>query len=221
MKSMTPRLSASVALYAAASKTARASASTASVVRSRSVAISRRKAAASWVVFAFIVSGRSFPPESTGAAAPTVVPGDMAAMWAAASMNVPADAARAPDGVTKTATGTGESMIMPTISRVESRRPPGVSSSMTRRGAALASARAIQRSSSSAARRSMGESMRATIAAPPAADCARTLSTSAAPTQTAMAIPMMMRRAIRCAVIRVSPPPMSLGRRSPAAVYSL
>ena len=196
MKSMTPSASASAALYADASKIVLSSALTASGSRPCVLAISRRKAAASWVAFAFSVSDRSFPLASTGAAAPTVVLGDMADTWAAARMNVPADAARAPDGVTRTATGTGESTIIPAISRAESSRPPGVSSSMIRRGAPCASARSIQRLISSAASESTGEARRAIRTAPSSADCAATLPASAAPKQTDMANPMMTRRMI-------------------------
>ena len=41
-------------------------------------------------------------------------------------MNVPADAARAPGGDTYTTTGNGEANMSSTISRVDSRSPPGV-----------------------------------------------------------------------------------------------
>jgi hypothetical protein len=48
-----------------------------------------------------------FPPlESTGWAAPMFVAGAIAATWPAMVMNVPADAARAPDGLTKVTIGT-------------------------------------------------------------------------------------------------------------------
>ena len=42
----------------------------------------------------------SSPPSSTGCAAPIVVPGAIAATFAASVMKVPADAALAPDGAT-------------------------------------------------------------------------------------------------------------------------
>ena len=99
---------------------------------SRWLAMLRRRAATSWVVFAFMVSGSSSPPAPTGEAAPMVVPGDMAATCADATRNVPADAALDPEGVTRTAMGTGESRMSPTISRIDSRSPPGVSSSSTK-----------------------------------------------------------------------------------------
>ena len=62
-----------------------------------------------------------------GVAAPMFVPGAMAAMWADMVMKVPAEAARAPPGATKTATGTGEANISLTMSRVLLTSPPGVS----------------------------------------------------------------------------------------------
>ena len=89
------------------------------------------------VALALMVSGSSSPPAATGDAAPIFVPGDIAATCAAATRNVPADAALEPDGVTSTATGTGESRMSPTISRMDSRSPPGVSSSRTNSSARL------------------------------------------------------------------------------------
>ena len=56
----------------------------------------------------------------------------------------PADAARAPDGPTKTATGVRAVIIRETIARVESTRPPGVRSVNTT-SAAWASIGAIDR----------------------------------------------------------------------------
>ena len=61
-------------------------------------------------------------------------------------MKVPALAAWAPDGATQTATGSGASRSVPTMSRVASSEPPGVSSSMTT-AAAPASAASRMRSS--------------------------------------------------------------------------
>jgi len=46
-------------------------------------------------------------------------------------MNVPALAARAPDGATNAATGTGEARISCTINRIDVSSPPGVSSVST------------------------------------------------------------------------------------------
>src|SRR3954470_18211821 len=63
----------------------------------------------------------------TGEAAPRLVPGAMAAICAAYRMKVPALAARAPLGATKTATGTGEARIALITSRIEVSSPPGVS----------------------------------------------------------------------------------------------
>ena len=57
-----------------------------------------------------------------------LVVGAIAATWAAAVMNVPAEAACAPSGATNTTTGTGEARIASTIFLVGSMRPPGVSS---------------------------------------------------------------------------------------------
>ena len=119
--------SASVAENDAASKTVDCSAST---LRPRSLAISRRKAAASWEALRSRVSGRS-SPRPTGDAAPMFVTGAMAAACAAAVRNVPAEAACAPSGATYTTTGVSELRMASTISLVESRRPPGVSSRMT------------------------------------------------------------------------------------------
>ena len=57
-----------------------------------------------------------------------LVPGAMAATCPAIVMKVPADAARAPLGDTYTTTGTLAFRIALTIMRVDSTRPPGVSS---------------------------------------------------------------------------------------------
>src|SRR6266508_6459506 len=67
------------------------------------------------------------PDTPTGWAAPTFVPGAMAATEPDSRMNVPADAARAPDGETYVMTGTGEFRMAFVIFRVEESRPPGVS----------------------------------------------------------------------------------------------
>ena len=80
-----------------------------------------------------------------GEAAPTLVPGLMAATPAAASTNIPAEAACAPRGVTKTATGSGASRIELTISRAEALRPPGVLSWMTSRAASASVASSMAR----------------------------------------------------------------------------
>ena len=67
-------------------------------------------------------------------AAPMVVPGAIAATWAEKVMIAPAEAARAPDGVTYTTTGTRALRNAWLISRIEESSPPGVSSS-TRKAA--------------------------------------------------------------------------------------
>ena len=54
------------------------------------------------------------------------VPGAMTATSAASAITKPADAARAPDGPTKTTTGARDVIMRETIARVESSRPPGV-----------------------------------------------------------------------------------------------
>jgi len=70
-------------------------------LRPRSSAMARARAAASFTTFASMTSSVSPPPPMpTGCAAPMFVPGAMAATFAARVMNMPADAARAPDGVT-------------------------------------------------------------------------------------------------------------------------
>ena len=76
-------------------------------------------------------SGR--PPIWIGVAAPRLVPGAIAAMWLAYRIYVPALAARAPLGATKTATGTGDARMARIICRIEVSRPPGVSSCNTTR----------------------------------------------------------------------------------------
>ena len=71
------------------------------------------------------------------------VPGDIAATSAAMVMRNPADAARLPEGETKTATGVFAWMMAVLISRVESTSPPGVRRKRTTRLAPAASASAI------------------------------------------------------------------------------
>src|SRR6184192_4019781 len=63
----------------------------------------------------------------TGWAAPALVPGAMAATGQPTRMNVPADAARAPDGPTQQTTGTGDRRTALVIARIEESSPPGVS----------------------------------------------------------------------------------------------
>jgi hypothetical protein len=119
-----------------------------STFRPRSSAIDSAKAAvkfstfsamtSSWVFrgsspSSFLDGGRSCPEGmiETGWAAPMLVPGAMAATCPAMVMNVPAEPAQAPRGETNTSTGTSALRMALTMSLVELRRPPGVSSSRT------------------------------------------------------------------------------------------
>ena len=97
-----------------------------SALRPRWRASVRTKARASCSAFSLIVLGRSCPSPPTGCAAPVFVPGAIAATSPAISRKKPADAAWAPDGATKVATGTFDARIAEVMSRVEARRPPGV-----------------------------------------------------------------------------------------------
>ena len=81
------------------------------------------------------------PMPDTGWAAPMLVPGAIAATSATTVMRKPAEAARAPEGPTKTATGTRELSIASMICRIDVSSPPGVSSLSTTRGALEAAAR--------------------------------------------------------------------------------
>ena len=78
----------------------RTACSTQSSLRPRCCAIVRAKVAAKFSIFWPISPLTSPPPSSTGCAAPIVVPGAIAARFAASVMKVPADAALAPDGAT-------------------------------------------------------------------------------------------------------------------------
>jgi len=120
-----------------------------SALRPRSCARLRRKAAASLTAFSCSVStGPETPPERPGAgdwppgsggcvpiaigvAAPRFDAGDIAAIWLAYRMYVPALAARAPVGPTQVATGTVEFRMSLIIARIDVSSPPGVSSSST------------------------------------------------------------------------------------------
>ena len=66
-----------------------------------------------------------------GVAAPMLVPGDIAATSPAMVTNTPADAARAPLGVTQVRIGTLDPSIRFTMVRMLVSRPPGVSISST------------------------------------------------------------------------------------------
>ncbi len=130
------------------------------------------------------------PLPETGWAAPMCVPGAMAAMSAAIVIRKPADAARFPDGPTKTATGVFALMIALLMSRVESRRPPGVRSVITSSAACSASARETAPRMNSAA---TGWMMPSTVA-----DSTIGLSVMAAATAPPMSsVPHAISRAMR------------------------
>ena len=103
----------------------------------------RAYAATSSAAFFAIVSSIFSPPPATGCAAPMCVPGAIAATSAAIVRMKPADAARAPAGPTKIATGVLAAIIRVTMVRVESTRPPGVRSVKTTSAAPARSARSI------------------------------------------------------------------------------
>ncbi len=90
----------------------------------------RISATRSLVIFEASVSGRSSPPEPTTDAAPIVVCGAMAATSPARVMNVAADAAWAPDGVTQVITGMELFRMAFTIRSVLVSSPPGESISI-------------------------------------------------------------------------------------------
>ena len=71
------------------------------------------------------------------------VPGAMAATSAQTAITNPAEAPRAPEGATNTATGVFARSIRSTICRIELSRPPGVSIRMITSGADAASARSM------------------------------------------------------------------------------
>ena len=103
-----------------------------STLRWRCLAIASANAAVSFSILRAIsappaFSGSSPPGPTTGCAAPMLVPGAMPATWEARVTNTPAEPARAPGGPTQTSTGTGEARKALTMSRVDSRAPPGVS----------------------------------------------------------------------------------------------
>jgi hypothetical protein len=105
-----------------------------SAFRPRAEAMLRAKAAVSFSIFRAISLPACFstssPPPRTGWAAPMLEAGCMAATSAASVMNTPAEPALAPAGPTQTRMGTSLASIFWTISRVASRWPPGVSSTM-------------------------------------------------------------------------------------------
>jgi len=149
-------------------------------LRLRWRATASAKAAASLTTLSEI----SPPCRSTGVAAPIVVPGAMAARWAEKVMIAPAEAARAPEGVTYTTTGTRAFRKVWVISRIEASSPPGVSSSTSRAAWPSRSAMRTPSASYSATSGVIGPSTRETRTVgawplPPAAEPAR----SPAPTR--------------------------------------
>lgn len=126
-KSTTLSRTASVSLIATACRTA---ASAQRTLRWRCAATVRAKAAASLVTLRASVES-SGPCMEMGVAAPMFVPGDMAAMSQAITMNTPAEAACAPLGVTHPITGVWEASRRLIISRMLDSSPPGVSTSST------------------------------------------------------------------------------------------
>ncbi len=128
----------------------RTASSTQSALRPRSCAIERANEAVKFSIFSPITPATSSPPVPTGWAAPIVVPGAIAAIFAASVINVPAEAAPAPDGATYTITGIGAPMILLTIRCAEVSRPPGVSSWITSAAAPLRAASWIESSMKSA-----------------------------------------------------------------------
>ena len=148
MRSITFNSSARVAVMEALSTTLdRAH----SMLRWRFCAIDSMKLAAKFSIFVFIVWSvppsppPPPPPKATGWAAPMLVFGAMAAISAARVMKHPALPALAPSGATNTAVGTVEAYRLCTISLVDSSRPPGVSSWMTRQESPRRSATLIAR----------------------------------------------------------------------------
>src|SRR5207247_5796501 len=127
MRSTTRRRTASRSVIETAWRTAF---SAQSALRPRSSATVRMNAAASFSIFFSIVLSVFPPPSMTGDAAPMLVAGAIAAMWAASVMKTPAEAARAPVGATKMITGTSAFNIRWTITRMDRSSPPGVSSWM-------------------------------------------------------------------------------------------
>ena len=83
------------------------------------------------------------PPMATGCDAPMWVSGAIAATSAAIMIKAPADVARAPWGAVYTMIASLLLSMACMISRVESSRPPGVSSSMSTACAPCSSAFAM------------------------------------------------------------------------------
>ena len=114
-------------------------------LRPRCLAIPRMSAAASLVTFSRRSPSISSPLPEIGCAAPICVLGAMAAIWPARVMNVPADAALAPAGLTNTITGISAARIRCTMSSVDEISPPGVSIIRIQAAASCRSARSRAR----------------------------------------------------------------------------
>ncbi len=123
--SMTFFLSASLSVIATLLRTAWIAHS---ALRPRFCAMLSLNDAVKFSIFSPITPLTSWPPPATGWAAPMLVPGAIAATWAASVINTPAEPAPAPLGPTQTMTGTCAPSISLTIVRVEVSSPPGVSS---------------------------------------------------------------------------------------------
>src|SRR2546421_13004735 len=89
------------------------------------------EATASLITFRRRSEPRFWPLESIGVDEPMLVSGAIAAMSAASVIQTPADAARDPGGDTQTITRILRPTSFLTIFRIDSERPPGVSSTIT------------------------------------------------------------------------------------------
>src|SRR6185436_11968161 len=154
------------------------------------------------------------PDSPTGCAAPTLVAGAIAATFVDNRMNVPADAARAPEGETYPITGTFAFRIACVIWRIDESSPPGVSSVSSTAAAPASAASAMPPSTWSATKGSTTPSIRSSTTSG-APDCA---SAPWAPNDTHAAA----REASTAARRRIitSPPPSS-HRRERKARYPL
>jgi hypothetical protein len=122
----------------------------------------------------------SIPPcMLIGVAAPMLVPGDMAATSPAITTNTPAEAARAPPGVTQVITGTVAANSALTMSRMLVSSPPGVSTSSTSARYPPRSARSTACRSARALTGDTGPSSRVTSTR--SLDAARDRAAAAAP----------------------------------------
>ncbi len=114
-----------------------------SMGRPRASAMDEMFLIASFLTFSPSVPGMSDPSPDTGDAAPMLVPGAMYDRAAASVMNVPALAARPPEGAIHTIVGRSASSSADVIRWVASRLPPGVLSLTTTAGAPASAACAM------------------------------------------------------------------------------